>query len=113
VLSGYQIRPDIELPITGQMGNSITGNVRIPDFDLSQICSCRSNKWVQGPDMNEPRKRHSSLVHRDKLYVLGGTDVDGNSMEVLDLKRNFPTRVPKLGKHLYLDRANKGLANAI
>ena len=48
--------------------------------------------------MNEARKRHSSLVHRDKLYVLGGTDVDGNSMEVLDLKRNFPTRVPKLGK---------------
>ncbi len=33
VLSDYQIRPDIELWVRGQIGNWITRNFRISDFD--------------------------------------------------------------------------------
>jgi hypothetical protein len=51
--------------------------------------------------MNDARKRHSSVVYRDRLYVLGGTDAEGNSMEVLELKRNYPKRPYQSGKSLY------------
>ncbi len=62
----------------------------------------RTNKWSQGPDMNDARKRHSSVVYRDRLYVLGGTDAEGNSMEVLELKRNYPTRPYQSGESFCL-----------
>ena len=34
----------------------------------------RTNTWSEGPSMMVARKCHASLVHDNKLYVMGGSD---------------------------------------
>ena len=51
------------------------------------VYNLKTNEWNEGPSMKNPRKCHGSLVLKDKLYVVGGTDSQKTVMtsEHLDL----------------------------
>ena len=65
---------------------------------LGQDYTCRrstfkydilADQFIQGPDLNKPRKGSFSFIYQDKIHVCGGS-IDGmkylDTMEILDLK---------------------------
>ena len=54
------------------------------------------NKWImlspESPDIPEARAGHTSVLHKDQMYVFGGKDVDNNKLADLWVF-DIPTKV--------------------
>ena len=79
------------------------------------------NKWKSIEYIPQPRQNHSCFVHKDRIYVVGGTKkvdqiVAGQRKQVEVLETDVlvydidaqkwlkPVPIPKLSKHLSLER---------
>ncbi|CAN6880267.1 unnamed protein product [Brassica oleracea] len=74
------VGPEIYI-IGGPYVNKPSSSVRI--FD------CRSHTWRDGPKMTVARKHANTVVLDEKIYVMGGCDIDAyyaNWIEVFDVK---------------------------
>jgi len=40
--------------------------------------------WVKGPDLRQGRESHGALVVLDRVYVVGGTGLDGDLLDTIE-----------------------------
>ncbi|CAH8359993.1 unnamed protein product [Eruca vesicaria subsp. sativa] len=74
----------------------IGGHYFEPSSSVS-ILDCRSHTWRDGPNMSVTRKSPHTVLLDEKIYVMGGCDIDkyyANWIEVFDLKTESWTAFP-------------------
>ena len=52
-----------------------------------------SDQWIQGPQMNEGRRKHSSCILSHVLYVCGGRDADNQIVSSIERLVNADIRI--------------------
>ncbi|KAL0891255.1 hypothetical protein Bca101_015238 [Brassica carinata] len=65
-----------------------------------RIFDCRSHTWRDGPNMTVARKNAQTVLLDEKIYVMGGCNIDeyyANWIEVFDLKTKSWTSLPGPG----------------
>nr|VDC74315.1 unnamed protein product [Brassica rapa] len=112
----YDIRGDYSLvpvpssPHTHQVDYSLTivfgseiyligGPYREPSSSV-RILDCKSHTWRDGPNMTVARDSACTALFDEKIYVMGGCDVDAcyaNLIEVFDIKTQTWTALPGPG----------------
>ncbi|KAG2306499.1 hypothetical protein Bca52824_026247 [Brassica carinata] len=64
------------------------------------IFDCRSHTWRDGPNMTVARKNAETVLLDEKIYVMGGCDIDeynANWIEVFDIKSQSWSALPGPG----------------
>ncbi|CAA7057229.1 unnamed protein product [Microthlaspi erraticum] len=92
ITSQATIDIDSEIFIIGGPYKKPSSSVRILD--------CRSHTWRDAPSMTVAREDACAIFCDDKIYVMGGCDIDedfANWMEVFDMKTQSWTALPGPG----------------
>ncbi|CAH8366449.1 unnamed protein product [Eruca vesicaria subsp. sativa] len=90
----YPHRSHIE--VVGSDIYIIGGYYKKPSSSV-QIMDCQSHTWRDGPNMNVARTHPHTVLLDEKIYVMGGCDIDeyyANWIEVFDLNTQSWTAFP-------------------